>query len=82
MAGDWSCVCAPKGHGLAPRLPPIVNTVERELLRNVNRSQEETLRSLLEEAEIEALEQRIANILEKPAFVYPGPYRSVPWPWY
>jgi len=37
----------PKGRGLAPRLPPIVDTVERELLRNLNRSQEETLRSLL-----------------------------------
>jgi hypothetical protein len=42
----------------------------------------DALRSLLDEAEIEALELRIKTIIEKPMFVYPGPHRSVPWPWY
>jgi hypothetical protein len=40
------------------------------------------LSRLLGESEIEALELRIKAILEKPVFVYPGRYRSIPWPWY
>ena len=42
----------------------------------------EALRHLLDESEVEALELRINAILGKPVFVYPGPHRSVPWPWY
>jgi hypothetical protein len=42
----------------------------------------DALRRLLKESEIEALESRINSIIEKPAFVYPGPHRSVPWPWF
>jgi hypothetical protein len=42
----------------------------------------DALRRLLEESEIEALETRISAILQKPVFVYPGPHRSVPWPWF
>ncbi len=42
----------------------------------------DSLRCLLEESEIEALELRINAIIEKPVFVHPGPHRSVPWPWY
>jgi hypothetical protein len=42
----------------------------------------ESLRQLLDEAEIEAVEFRIKTIIEKPEFVHPGPHRSVPWPWF
>ncbi len=42
----------------------------------------DTLRSLLDQSEIDALEQRVNAILEMPVFVSPGPGRSVPWPWY
>jgi len=42
----------------------------------------DSLRLLLDESELKALEMRIGTILDKPLFVYPGPYRSVPWPWY
>ena len=42
----------------------------------------QSLGQLLDESEIKALESRINAILEKPAFVHPGPHRSVPWPWY
>jgi hypothetical protein len=42
----------------------------------------DALRPLIEESEIEAFELRINNILEKPAFVRPGPNRSIPWPWF
>jgi hypothetical protein len=42
----------------------------------------QALGHLLDVAEVKALESRINTILEKPTFVYPGPYRSVPWPWY
>jgi hypothetical protein len=42
----------------------------------------DALRRMLNESEIKALGERINSILEKPVFVYPGPHRSVPWPWY
>jgi hypothetical protein len=50
-------------------------------LKQENRLRD-ALRRLLEESEVEALEFRINTIIEKPAFVYPGPHRSVPWPWF
>jgi hypothetical protein len=42
----------------------------------------DALRGLLDKSEIEAFEMRVNMILKKPVFVYPGPGRSVPWPWY
>ena len=66
-------------------------TVPDELLADVKTLQSKlkqekqlrnTLRRLLEQSEVEALEFRINAIIKKPMFVHPGPYRSVPWPWY
>ncbi len=42
----------------------------------------DSLRVLLNESEIKALESRIEAILERPVFASPGPNRSVPWPLY
>jgi hypothetical protein len=41
-----------------------------------------SLLRLLANSEVEALESRINAIIEKPVFVYPGPRRSFPWPWF
>jgi hypothetical protein len=66
-------------------------TVPEELLVDVRALQDKlrqekqlrpALLSLIEKSEIEALESRINTIIEKPVFVYPGPHRSVPWPWF
>jgi hypothetical protein len=66
-------------------------TVPGDLLANVRKLQyklkrekqlREVLRGLLEDSEIEALEFRIKTIIEKPVFVHPGSYRSIPWPWF
>ena len=66
-------------------------TVPDELLVDVRALQDklkqekqlrEGLLRLIEESELEALELRIKTIIEKPVFVYPGPHRSVPWPWF
>ncbi len=40
----------------------------------------EALARLLSPAEIAALEERTAALLERPVFPHPGPWRSVPWP--
>lgn len=65
--------------------------IPEELLADVRSlqsklNQEKQLRDelchLLEDNEIEALELRVKSVLEKPVFVQPGPYRSVPWPWF
>jgi hypothetical protein len=66
-------------------------TIPDELLEDVKALQSKlrqerelraTLRHLLEESEVEALEFRTSSIIKKPVFVYPGPHRSVPWPWF
>jgi uncharacterized repeat protein (TIGR03843 family) len=66
-------------------------TVPDELLADVRTLQSklksekqlrDVLLGLLEEPEVKALEYRINAIIEKPVFVYPGPHRSIPWPWY
>lgn len=65
-------------------------TVPKKLLADVKVLREklkqekqlsESLRRLLEAAEVEALEFRIEEILEKPVFAYPESRRSVPWSW-
>jgi len=65
-------------------------TVPKKLLADVKALQNklrrekqlrDTLRWLLEEAEVEALETRIKRIIEKPLFPSPKSHWSVPWPW-
>lgn len=41
----------------------------------------EALLRLLAVSEVEALEFRLEEIIDNPLFPYPGPHRSVPWPW-
>ncbi len=64
--------------------------VPKKLLANVKVLREklkqekqlrDSLHRLLEAAEVEALEFRIEEILEKPVFAYPESRRSVPWSW-
>jgi hypothetical protein len=66
-------------------------TVPEELLADVRALQNklrqetqlrDTLRRVLTEVEVEALEYRINTIIEKPVFPSPTSHWSVPWPWY
>ena len=41
----------------------------------------EALSRLLAVSEVEALGSRLKKIIDSPVFPYPGPHRSVPWPW-
>jgi hypothetical protein len=65
-------------------------TVPKKLLADVEALQDKLKREtqmrdalcrLLDEAEVEALETRITQIIEEPVFAYPTSRWSVPWPW-
>jgi hypothetical protein len=68
------------GQSIPDELLEDVKTLRSKLMPQ--KQLDNTLRNLLDESEISALESRINAILEKPVFVSPGLERSVPWPLY